>query len=309
MATGFSQSGWITHSTGENRDLVSVYFTSSSHGFVAGDKGYLASTTDGGKSWTTYPLNTSEDINEIYFRNDNNGYLVAGRKLFITTDAGRTWQETQIYRAGEFGKGTPEFLSIRFSDKKHGFAVGSILQHSGNEDVVIDSLVMRTEDGGDSWKRVLVPSKSELYHLVFSSGSKGWIVGDGGQILATDDGGLNWGNQVSGTKMPLYNIDFRGDREGFAVGKAGTILRTVDGGANWEKITTNFKDTFMRVDFADDKNGWIVGYGGSILRSSDRGLNWIRQEGNTLEKLYGLHMTKKYGWAVGAKGIVLEYKK
>ena len=309
LHTTFAQSSWILRSTNEKKDLVAVYFTSSSKGWIAGDNGYLASTTDGGKSWTPYPLNTTEDINEIYFRNDDHGYLVAGKKLFITSDAGRTWQETRIYRSGEFGSATPEFLSIRYADKKRGFAIGSILRRSGDDDVVVDSLAMRTEDGGDTWQRVTIPAKTELYHIVFHGSSHGWIVGDGGLILVTTDGGVTWNAQLSGTKMPLFNVDFRNDNEGFAVGRSGTILRTVDGGANWEKIETNFNDTFMQVDFADDKNGWIVGYGGSILRSSDRGLTWIRQESNTREKLYGLYMTKKYGWAVGANGVMLEFKK
>ena len=57
------------------------------------------------------------------------------------------------------------------------------------------------------------------------------------------------------------------------------------------------------------KNGWIVGYAGSILRSTDRGKTWIRQEGGTDANLYGLFMEKKFGWAVGAEGTVIEYRK
>lgn len=304
-----AQSVWTAQTTAEKADLVAVYFTSSDRGWIAGDNGFLASTRDAGHTWSKYPLAATEDINEIYFRNDDNGYLVAGRKLFLTTDAGKTWQETRIFRSGDFAGAMPEFLSIRFSDKKHGMIVGSILKGKAGEEVVVDSLVMRTDDGGDSWQRVVVPSKSELYHLVSSGNSHWWIVGDEGLILATTDGGTNWTKQISGTKMPLFNVDFRDDDEGFVVGKSGTILRTANGGVSWEKVDTNFKDTFMRVDFADDKNGWIVGYGGAVLRSADRGLTWIRQESNTREKLYGLFMNKKYGWAVGAKGVVLQYKK
>ncbi|MCV4861168.1 hypothetical protein OFB63_34480, partial [Escherichia coli] len=83
---------------------------------------------------------------EIYFRNDNNGYLVAGRKMFITNDGGKSWNETRIYRPGEFRNLTPEFLSIRFADKKRGIAVGSLLRKVRNEEIVVESLVMRTED-------------------------------------------------------------------------------------------------------------------------------------------------------------------
>jgi photosystem II stability/assembly factor-like uncharacterized protein len=304
-----AQTGWVQQADNVRSDLVTVFFTSSDKGWIAGDHGYLASTTDGGQTWTKYPLTETEDINEIYFRNDDNGYLVAGRKMFITRDAGRTWKETRIYNSGEFVTGSPEFLSIRFSDKKHGYVVGSVLKRSAGDDLVIDSLLMRTEDGGDTWQRIAVPTKTELFHLDFSGNSHGWIVGDGGVILASTDEGRTWTKQVSGTSLPLYNVDFRDDSEGYIVGKAGTILRTSNGGAVWERVNTRFNDTLMRVDFADDKNGWIVGYNGNILRSNDKGKTWIRQESNTRKPLYGLFMDKKFGWTVGAKGLILRYKK
>ncbi len=301
----FAQVGWKAHSTSIKGDLVAIYFTSATKGFVAGDGGYLASTIDAGKTWLKYPLNTTENINEIYFRNEKNGYLVAGRKLFLTSDGGESWRETVIFRASEFRNVTPTLLSIRFPDKKLGFAVGSILNKKG--DLVIDSLVMRTVDGGATWNRLIVPSKAELFHLDFNGSSHGWIVGDKGLILATTDGGSLWRVQRSGTERALYNVDFRDDLEGYAVGGKGTILRTENGGLNWEKVTTAFPGTFMRVDFADDKNGWIVGHGGIVLRSSDKGRTWVRTESSTSKNLYGLYIVKKYGWAVGADGLVLEY--
>jgi photosystem II stability/assembly factor-like uncharacterized protein len=65
----------------------------------------------------------------------------------------------------------------------------------------------------------------------------------------------------------------------------------------------------MRVDFADDKNGVIVGYQGIILRSSDRGKTWQQQPSQARENLFGLFFARKFGWAVGAKGVVLQYER
>jgi photosystem II stability/assembly factor-like uncharacterized protein len=302
-----AQTGWVLQSANTNGDLVAVFFTSVDKGWIAGDDGYLASTVDGGRTWNKYPLNTTENINEIYFRNDDNGYLVAGRKMFVTRDGGRSWQETRIYRAADFANGVPEFLSIRFSDKKRGYVIGSVLRK--NTDTVIDSLLMRTEDGGETWQRINVPSKAELYHLDFDGNSHGWIVGDNGVILASEDGGTTWRMQRSGVTGELYNVDFRNDKEGYAVGAAGTILRTEDGGRTWQKVTTSFRETLMRVDFADDKNGTVVGHGGLILRTSDRGRTWSSEPSDTRASLYGLFADKKYAWAVGAKGTILKYKK
>lgn len=302
-----AQTGWVPNKVRSNGDLIAVYFTSSDKGWIAGDEGYLASTSDGGRNWKKKEIGTTESINEIYFRNDENGYLVAGKKMFITRDGGETWRETRIYRLNDFPSGSPEFLSIRFANKKRGIVIGSILDRKGEN--VVDSLVMRTEDGGESWVRVVVPTKTELYHLDFVGDNNCWIVGDGGLILASTDGGASFKRQTSGTDKDLYNVDFRDEKEGYAVGSKGTILRTEDGGGFWRTVRTSFSSTFMRVDFADDKNGWIVGYDGTILRSNDKGKSWIKQESKTVDRLYGLYMTKKYGYAVGGNGVILQYQK
>lgn len=306
IQTAAAQTGWDANRVGSSGDLITVFFTSSNRGWIAGDDGYLAYTIDGGRNWLQYSLPTKENINEIYFRNDDNGYLAAGKKVFVTKDGGATWLDTRIYDPQDFKTGTPDFLSVRFTDKKRGFVIGSVLNKSGN---VIDSLVLQTNDSGESWFRVNVPTKQELFHLDFNGNSHGWIVGDEGMILHTEDGGITWKVQNSGTNRALYNVDFRDDDEGYAVGGKGTILRTENGGRNWETVKTSFPATFLRVDFADDKNGWIVGYDGTILRSSDKGKTWIKQESKTKENLYGLFTQKKYGWAVGAKGVLLHYQK
>lgn len=301
-----AQSGWNINRSKGTGDLVAVFFVSSDKGWVAGDEGYLAVTYDGGRNWTRQILDLRENINEIYFRSDDNGYLVAGKKVYITDNGGRDWRATQIYNPGDFRGLTPEFLSVRFTDKKRGWIVGSVLNSA---DRVVDSLVMKTEDGGESWTRVKVPTKSELFHLDFNGNSHGWIVGNQGTILHTANGGEVWQLQRSGTDRAIYNVDFRDDDEGYAVGGKGTILRTENGGEIWETVTTNFPTTFMRVDFADDKNGWVVGYNGTILRSNDKGKTWVKQESRTGAHLFGLFTVKKYGWAVGAGGVVVEYQR
>ena len=301
-----AQTNWKINRTKGSGDLVAVFFTSAEKGWIAGDAGYLAHTENGGKSWTQQNIGTTENINEIYFRNNDNGYLVAGRKMFITKNGGRNWNETRIFNLNDFRNLSPEFLSIRFADKKRGIVIGSLLNKNND---VVDSLVLRTEDGGETWRRVIVPTKTELYHLDFVGSSRCWLVGDGGLILTSNDGGATFQKQISGTDKDLYNVDFRDENEGYAVGSKGTILRTENGGNTWSSVKTSFPETMMRVDFADDKNGWIVGYNGSILRSSDKGKTWTKQVSATKDHFYGLYTVKKYGWAVGANGVIIEYQR
>lgn len=304
----FAQNSWQIRRSEGAGDLISVYFTSSNVGWIAGDGGYLAQTRDGGNSWTRRVLNTAANINEIYFRNDDNGYLVAGRKMFVTSDGGANWREELIIDPNEFKDAIPEFLSIRFNSKKQGFIVGSLLDRQ-NEDVVIGSLILRTMDGGETWRRITVPTKVELFHLDFDGKSRGWIVGDRGVILATLDNGDTWTLQESGTNEVLYNVDFRDEDDGYAVGTGGTILRTENGGQTWIPVPSPVSSTLFRVDFASDEDGWIVGARGTILRTSDKGRTWYVQGSNTSNHLYGLFVNRSGGWSVGKDGIIVSYKR
>lgn len=302
-----AQIGWEIVRRGGSGDLVSVYFTSSEKGWVGGDDGYLAMTTDAGRSWSRHLLGSKESVNEIYFRNNDNGYVLIGHKIFMTKDGGKNWRENIIIQAKDYKGLTPEFLSIRFADKKHGWIVGSI---SNDKDEVVDSLILQTSDGGENWSRIITSFKKELYHLDFVNESTGWIVGNKGLILSTTDGGVSWVRQAAGAEdVNLYNVDFRDSKNGIVVGGKGTVLRTENGGMTWEKIRVSESKSLLRVSFADDKTGWTVGTGGNIFRTDDRGKTWIKQESQTNDSLYGLFIEKKNGWAVGKSGLVLRYFK
>ena len=74
-------------------------------------------------------------------------------------------------------------------------------------------------------------------------------------------------------------------------------------------MSTPYAETLKRIGFSDDKNGWIVGHKGIILRTIDGGQSWTRQDSAAKDNLYGLFMSKRYGCAVGAKGMIATYQK
>jgi photosystem II stability/assembly factor-like uncharacterized protein len=299
-----AQDGWVAvKNIDSGKDLNAVYFADSKRGWVAGDDGFVSRTVDGGVTWEQQTVATKDAVNDIYFRNKDNGYLLAGNSIFQTEDGGQTWSEIRRYFASDFGGAQPELYSVRFSGKKRGWVVGSI----SSNDVVVDSLVIYTDDGGKSWQRQRVPTRQELIHVDFADEKRGWIVGVGGTILHTEDGGETWAEQLSRTKATLYHVDFRNERVGWAVGEKATILRTVDGGLSWLPVETTVRATFLSVEFPDEKAGWLVGRGGVILRSDDGGRTWIQQASRTKQNLYALYMDKKMGWAVGGNRIILQY--
>ena len=301
-----AQSGWVPLKiTNGGGDLNTVYFLDSKRGWVGGDGGYLSRTDDGGQSWVRQAVGTTAAINDIYFRDKEAGFLLAGNSIFVTRDNGTGWTQSRIFRPEEFEGADVELYSVRFSSKKKGWVVGSV----SKRERVVDSILVYTDDGGETWRRQRAPSRTELIHVDFVSDKRGWIVGEGGTILFTRDGGASWTRQNVKTTRTLYHIDFRDDKKGWAVGERGTLLRTTDGGETWIEVPTNVSATLLSIKFPSDDEGWAIGRGGIILRSNDEGKTWVQQESTTKQNLYSLNFNKKILWAVGGAGVVLRYER
>jgi photosystem II stability/assembly factor-like uncharacterized protein len=294
--------------TGANRDFNTVHFANDEHGWVAGDRGVIFHTRDGGTTWTPQTSGVTGDINDIYFRNEEDGFFLVGNRIFATTTGGAVWRERAVFVPGGFGGATPELYSITFANNRRGWIVGSVVRR----DTVIDSLILSTSDGGQTWTRQTAPVREELIDLDFAGDERGWVVGSRGTILHTRDGGRSWATQGSGTNATLYGIEFRGRRNGWAVGERGTILRTENGGERWTSVPAPIPSrapTLLSVRFATDNDGIIVGRGGLILRSNDGGRSWARQETQTTNHIYALAVEGRDFWAVGGAGIVLQYER
>jgi photosystem II stability/assembly factor-like uncharacterized protein len=300
-----SQQGWVaTQVAPADQDLNTVYFLDDRRGWIGGDNGYLSRTEDGGHSWVKQVVQTKAAINDIYFRDKEAGFLIAGNTIFTTNDNGGRWNEARRFLPSEFNGADVELYSIRFSSKKKGWVVGSVSRGES----VIDSILLFTDNAGETWQRQRAPSRLELIHIDFANDKRGWITGAAGTILATLDGGASWTRQESGTKATLFHVDFRGEKKGLAVGERGTVLRTLDGGLNWTPIGVRTRSTLLNVQYVTDDNCWAVGRSGTILRTDDGGLTWIEQESGTKQNLYSLYLVKKVGWAVGGGGWLLRYQ-
>lgn len=301
-----AQSEWKNVSQAQfSNDLNAVYFADAKRGWIGGDAGFLATTIDGGNSWIKLPLNTKNSISDIYFRNAEKGYLLAGGNVFFSADAGQSWREENILQTDLFGASQPELYSIRFSNKKNGWIVGSL-----NEgDKVVNSLVLHSEEEGAPWRRVRLETKNELIHLDFVNQKRGWIVGSNGTIFSTNDGGASWQKQNSNTVATLYHVDFKNENLGWVVGEKGLILRTEDGGANWQKVNSNVSKTLLTVEFTNEKSGWIAGRGGVILHSEDGGRTWTAEDAKTTSNIFAIFAQKKQLWAVGGRGTILRFER
>ena len=178
---------------------------------VTGKIGYLIEdsiiwkTTDSGLSWTPtiwhgwkpYVHNVAwsgGSLEHIFFLNENMGFATGfydvpfdtnqntlGKDygiMFRTKDAGATWDTLDYgYRNRIYG--------MYFWDEKNGI----ITCDSGN--------VMKTSDGGDSWRLAykisgMAAGQSRLSDVNFISEKVGYITANPPKIFITTDGGESW---------------------------------------------------------------------------------------------------------------------
>ena len=146
-------------------------------------------TEDGGQTWETrnatgINLNGIETLYDVYMIDENLGWTVGRyRKVFRTTDGGRTWTQwgspngpSQIYR------------HVRFADANTGWIAGN----SGT--------IYYTNNGGQSWQdRSLWNFNQHIQDLHIVGTNEAYIVGGysgarpgTGWLRRTTDTGQNW---------------------------------------------------------------------------------------------------------------------
>ena len=111
--------------------------------WISGSKGYIAITTDAGKTWEWHKAKGYEtaDFRGIEAFSDKEAIIIAsGMPALIlkTTDGGITW--SRQYKNTD----TAYFLdAIKFSDAKHGLVLGDPINSR--------FLILKTKDGGKTW--------------------------------------------------------------------------------------------------------------------------------------------------------------
>ena len=117
-------------------------------------------------------------------------------------------------------------------------------------------------------------SNESFYDVYFVDSLHGWVVGDQGRIIYSNDGGVSWVIQSGSTYTPLISVYFKDTLHGIAFSDQD-FLRTKNGGASWEVDQIDDYQGHPGLHFVDTVRGWISGSGGNVWHTMDAGINWI----------------------------------
>lgn len=200
-------------------------------------------------------------------------------------------------------------FGVTFANHADGWAVGRF------------GLILRSDDGGKSWKEQPSGTRLALSAVSAIDPEHAFAVGNGGVLLATSDGGHTWQKQNSGTKNHLLDVRALSPTDAYVVGAFGTLLSTTDGGRTWVKHSLSWNDlipaiikntgpvmpNLNSVFFISKTEGWIAGEFGTILHSQDAGKTWTAQRsGSDFPQLAAIAFrSPQEGLAAGQQGGLL----
>jgi len=257
-------------------------------------------------TWARQPAGTMAWLHSVFFIDQNKGWA-AGSKgtLLQTLDGGKTWKP----RAAS----TDDVVrDIFFTDENNGWLVCEVNAYQLKTVDEPRAYIMKTTDGGSSWKRIEIKGfniDSILVRAVFNRNGRGWTFGEGGAIYTTHDAGDTWIKLRSPTRRLLLGGIFVDDDRGWIVGAGATIIQTSDGGDTWYESTLPQVEKSIRftaTTFVDNRNGWAVGSGGNVFQTVNGGRTWQRQESTVDVDLFDVKFVDALeGWAVGAEGTII----
>ena len=282
-------------------------------------------------AWEKQRSGTFAWLRAVFFVDERRGWA-AGNKgaLLSTADGGKTW----VVRK----RPTEDALrDIFFQDAETGWLVCERSMFSPMEKDESVSYLLKTTDGGETWRRVEVTRGADvdvkLAGVRFAGREHGWVYGEMGALFVTSDGGGSWARQRVPTRHLLLGATFLDARTGWLSGGGMTVLKTSDGGATWragavflpaaqqEEVKVRSLGQYHvdldeqrqaggrrlnAVWFATPQQGWAVGGGGVILSTSDGGATWRPQQSGVGDDLHDVKFfDAREGWAVGSGGALL----
>lgn len=319
---------WVAQNSGVSVRLRGVSAVDARVAWVSGAGGTYARTTDGGRTWRAaqVPGASELDFRDVDAFGADTAYLLAigegeRSRIYKTNDGGRRWTlQFRNRRAGAF------YDCMAFWDGRRGIAV--------SDPVDGRFLVVRTEDGGRTWKEIDASGMPEALAGEGGFAASGTCVAVGGtsdawfgtggpagpRVFRSADGGRTWtaapAPLAGGKAAGVFSLAFwDGGRRGAAIGgdytkeqeAEGNAALTGDGGRTWQPVgdanrPRGYRSCVARVPGSSGPTLLAVGPSGSDY-SADGGRTW-RTLGAEGFHAVGVTPRGDAAWAVGEDGRV-----
>ncbi|MFA5012704.1 MAG: YCF48-related protein [Ignavibacteria bacterium] len=307
LVTAQLYSQWVQQISPTPASHYNILFLNSQTGYISSVSGIILKTTDGGTNWDMPTPITYLNVFDIYFIDINTGVAVCSNtstfnsSIYKTTNGGTNWvlkfSGSRIALRG----------ALQFINSDTGYAGGWS----------IDTALVKTTDGGESWQRVYVSGAIGIDKICFIDANTGYMAGYGmdskPSVLKTTNGGLNWTKIYSHSNAMMFmSMYFVNAYTGWVVGTSASnqslIQKTTNAGVNWVDQMNQHPANWelYNIEMINENTGWIVGDAGQIIKTTNGGTNWRAQvdpSPGPYQPLYAVDFNNAdTGWIVGGNG-------
>lgn len=305
---------------GKNTSIRGLSVVDNRVAWVSGSNGWVAGTTDQGKTWNWKQLSGYEkmDFRDIEAFSANEAILISAGSpavILLTLNGGKNWQEMYQNNAAEI------FLDgMDFWNRQNGLIFGDPINGKMQ--------LLKTINGGKSWQDISSKVNLELDSgeasfaasgttIRTQSGGKLWIATGGlrSRLFASDDYGQTWKTypipitQGKNSTGP-FSIAFYDSQTGIAVGgdyltdtlTLNNLLLTSNGGKSWHKPLKTTAGFRSAVEYVSKNKLVATGTSGTDV-SFDGGQTWrtVSKEG-----FHAVRKAKSGSWVLmaGSEGRV-----
>ena len=204
--------------------------------------------------------------------------VVVGERghVLVSTDGGGSWKQARVpVRA--------LLTAVHMHDERTGWAVGH------------DAVILRTDDGGETWRLVHQAPEEELplLDVWFRDDRTGFAIGAYGYFLVTRDGGDTWVSRAIGEDDFHLNALVPAGPQGkasqrlYIAAEAGVAYRSDDGGETWRELPSPYSGSWYGALALNHDELLLMGLRGHLFRSGDAGETWTRVATGTNATLTG----------------------
>lgn len=265
--------------------------------FATGHRGHILYSDDGGQTWQQAEVPVRSSITAIHFPTPELGWAVGHEGVILhSSDGGKTWvkqydgnrygteglafyqkmleenpdDENFAYLVEEMefaisqGADKPLF-GVRFHTDKFGHAMGAY------------GMILRTEDGGETWEHALHNVENDSYYHVFDFSplpeeGKFFLSGEAGLFLVGD---INERHARRVHSVPWEGSFFAStdtaDQAIVMGGLRGRMFRTEDAGDTWTVVQKPVTGSIVDIVRLPDDRIVAASIDGQVLVSTDNG--------------------------------------
>ncbi len=296
---------WDTTWTGFSEFASEIAFNDDSLGWM-NIKSSIFKTTNTGISWTDQNVEgISNRIEDLVAINNDEIYAITeifNQQFIKSVNSGESWEISDVSIPGKY--------NIAFNDATTGFLYGSDL--------------LSTNNAGDSWNKIDVSTKADIYDIDFISLEKGFALGREG-LFITYNGGYTWdihfypeGKNYNNSG----NLTMLNETKGWLVTNT-KMYKTEDGGLTWILFNLSDKEQrFQNIEFYDENLGILYSVAEEIAPNNfktnnhyitnDGGESWnvISIASDSISKYPGLYKQMQFTdpshlWAINQQGLWL----